>query len=130
RDLRRAARAHHLHEREADLAHQPAELVGLVGDLPAHLLPRRESVALALLQVAAAGVGQREQLAPVALLRADQALVLELLERRVHRAGARAPDSLAALLDLLHDLVAVARLLGEQQQRGRADVATTRLASA
>jgi hypothetical protein len=30
----------------------------------------------------------------------------------------------------LHDLVAVARLLGEQQQRGRADVAAARLAPA
>src|SRR5919197_3678039 len=68
--------------------------------------------------------------APVLLARADQPLVLELLQRRVHRAGARAPHALAALLELLHDLVAVARLLGEQQQRGGADVAAARLRAA
>src|SRR5205807_3647390 len=71
----------------------------------------------------AARVGEREQLASVLLLGADQPLVLQLRERGVDRAGARAPRAAAALLDLLHDLVAVARLLREQQQRRRADVA-------
>ena len=69
-------------------------------------------------------------LRPSVSSRADQALVLELLQRRIDRAGARAPDAVTALLDLLHDLVAVARLLGEQQQRRRADVAAARLAAA
>ncbi len=53
----------------------------------------------------------------------DQALVLELLEGRVDRAGARLPDALGAALDLLDELVAVLRLLLEQQQQGGADVA-------
>src|SRR5262249_28881700 len=57
-----------------------------------------------------------------------QTLVLELRERRVHRAGARAPHALAALLDLLHDLVTVARLLRQQQQRRYADIPAPRLA--
>jgi hypothetical protein len=52
----------------------------------------------------------------------DQALVLELLQRRVDRAGARPPDSPAPLADLLDDLVPVHRLLGQQGQRRRADV--------
>src|SRR5689334_6084527 len=43
--------------------------------------------------------------------------------RRVDRAGARAPGALAAALDLLHEPVAVARLLGEQDEQGGADVA-------
>src|SRR6185437_15861486 len=53
----------------------------------------------------------------------DQALVLQLLERRVDRAGAGPPDSPAALADLLDDLIAVQRALGQQGQRRRADVA-------
>src|SRR5438552_16745533 len=40
-----------------------------------------------------------------------------------YRAWAPSPHSLSALPHLLHDLVAVARPLGQQQQRGRADVA-------
>ena len=53
----------------------------------------------------------------------DQALVLELLERGVDRAGARLPDALGAALDLLDQLVAVLRLLFEQEQERGADVA-------
>src|SRR5437764_1982164 len=128
-DLLLAARAADLHEREVDLTHELAERVGLVADVAAHLLPRRRLGGVALLQERAAGVGEHEQLAALALLGADQALVLELRERRIHRARARAPDASASLLDLLHDLVAVARLLREQQQRGRANVAAARLAS-
>src|SRR5207244_11649244 len=96
---------------------------GLSADSARHLLPRRRLVCPALLDECASRIGDRELLAPVDLLGADQPLVLELRERRVYRAGARAPHALAALLHLLHDLVAVARLLGQQQQRGRADVA-------
>src|SRR5262249_13007116 len=52
----------------------------------------------------------------------DQALVVEQLQRRVHRAGAGLPDSVAALCDLLNHLVAVHRPLGEQGQDGRPHV--------
>ena len=50
---------------------------------------------------------------------ADQALVLELLERGVDRAGARLPDALGAALDLLDELVAVLRLLVQQERAAR-----------
>src|SRR5262249_44373079 len=52
----------------------------------------------------------------------DQALVLQLLQRRVHRPGAGLPDAVTALRDLLDELVAVPRLLGEQRQGGSPDV--------
>ena len=55
----------------------------------------------------------------------DEPLVLELGERGVDRAGARAPGAGAALLDLLHEAVAVARLLLEQEQDRGADVAAS-----
>src|SRR5262249_56261647 len=55
-------------------------------------------------------------------LRLDQALVLQLLQRRVHRPGAGLPDAVAALRDLLDQLVAVPGLLGEQRQGGGPDV--------
>ena len=71
---------------------------------------------------ALAVVGQVEELATVGLLDADESFVLELLERRVDRARTRAPDALAPSLDLLHELVAVARLLGEQGENRGADV--------
>src|ERR1019366_4207184 len=129
-DLSLAARAHHLREREGDLAHQLAQLMGLLADILAHLIPRRRRLIATLGHPCATGVRECEQLAPVGLLRADQALVLELCQGGVDRAGARPPHAAAALLDLLHDLVAVARLLAQQQQRRRADVAATGLAAA
>src|SRR5262249_34514895 len=110
RDLRIAPRPHHLREGEGDVADQLAHLGCLVAHVAAHLLPRRWLLA-ALLHVSPTRVGDLEQLAPVDLLGANQALVLELLKRGIDRAGARAPGPLAAVLDLLHDLVAVARLL-------------------
>ena len=70
-----------------------------------------------------AGLGEREHALALGLLALDQPLVLEQLERRVHRPGARAPCPAAALLELLHDLVAVHGLVGERQQDRRADVA-------
>src|SRR4029077_12634162 len=48
----------------------------------------------------------------------------EELEGRVHRAGARPPCSFGALLDLLHHLVAVARLLRDQEENRPAGVHT------
>ena len=72
--------------------------------------------------VLAAGVGERGELAAGVGGDDDEALVLELVERGIDRAGARRPPAAAALGDGLHELVAVPRLLGEQQQHGRADV--------
>src|SRR5436305_5393315 len=69
--------------------------------------------------VLAAGVRELEQLGALDVDRPDQTLVLELLKRGVDRARTRAPAAAASILDLLHELVAVARLLGQQKhQRG------------
>src|SRR3954452_18320439 len=57
-------------------------------------------------------VGEGEALAPGTVVGLDQPLVLELLDRRVDRAGARPPGVVAALGDLLDDLVAVNLLPG------------------
>jgi len=80
--------------------------------------------------VGLAAGGEGEDAAAGLLLGADQPLVLELLERGVDGAGAGPPDAAAALLQLLHDLVAVARLLGEQGQDGGAHVAAPRARAA
>ena len=71
-----------------------------------------------------AGVGQREHAPAFGLLAPDDALVLEQLQRRVHRAGAGSPGAPALLLEPLHDLIAVHRLVGEHQQDRRAHVAS------
>src|SRR5205085_12699897 len=76
-----------------------------------HLLPRRRAVGAALVEQLAARAGDRKDLATIGFFRADQALVLELRERGVHRTGTGAPDALASLLDEPHHVVAVARLL-------------------
>ncbi len=93
------------------------------GAAAADLLPRRAELVAVLGDVRAARVGELEQPAAAGVLRADEALVLELRERRVDGAGARAPVAAAAVLDLLHQPVAVARLLGEQDEQRGPDVA-------
>src|SRR5450755_4454767 len=62
---------------------------------------------------------------PAALprLRADQALILQLLQRRIDRTRARPPDAAAPLADLLDDLVSIHRALRQQCECRRADVA-------
>ena len=77
-----------------------------------------------------ARLGQRERPASVAVLDRDETLVLELLEGRIDRSGARAPAAAAALAELLHDLVAVHRLLGQERQGRFADRAAARVKSA
>src|SRR5690349_15294188 len=85
------------------------------------LVPRR---GLDLFGGRAALFGQLEKLlAAFGFARGDQALVVEQLQRRVHRTGARLPQSVAALGDLLDHLVAVHRPLGQQRQDGRSHVA-------
>src|SRR5262249_12089116 len=71
-------------------------------------------------------LGEGETALAVDLLRRDQPLVLEQLERRVDRARARAPDAAAAGLELLDHLVAVHRTLAKERQHGGADVAAPR----
>src|SRR6185312_8883839 len=128
--LRLVADLEHLGDRDRNLLHDLHDGACVVGDVVGHLLPRRRLVGAALLDQLAAGVGEVQQLAAVDLLGAHEPLVLQQLEGGVDRACARAPRATAALFELLHDLEAVARLLGEQQQRGRAHVAAARLAPA
>ena len=122
--LRVVGRAGH-----GDLLHGAGELEGGLPQreprvLLAALAPRRVAeLLLEGLGLCPAGLGQREHAPALALGALDQALVLEELERGVHRAGAGTPGAAGALLELLHDLVAVHGLVGERQQDGGADVA-------
>src|SRR5262245_16950522 len=111
------------HTDAAQLAEQGRDVVV---DGAGDLLPGRTELAAPLLDVRASLVGQHARAAVAGLFGADEPFVLELRERRIDRAGARPPHAVRALLDLLHDLVAVARLLGQQEQRSRADVAAPR----
>ena len=80
---------------------------------------------LDLLRGFSTGVGQREELfTAFALLADNQSFVDQQLQGRVDRAGAGPPQVLAALGNLLDDLVAVHRPLGEQHQDGGTDVST------
>src|SRR5205807_3240219 len=74
------------------------------------------------LDVRPACVGQLKRPASLALFRPDQAFILQLLQGRVDRARARAPKPLAPLRQLLHYLVPVQRLLGEERQYRGANV--------
>ena len=112
-----------LERRGADLGDEPAQLEPLLADALGRLGPGLAELLAVLLDVRLAGVGQGERRAALAGLGADEPLVLELLERRVDRAGARAPGAVAAALDLLHQAVAGLRLLVEQDQQRGADVA-------
>ena len=74
-------------------------------------------------RVLAAGVGEHVAAAArLARFGLDEALVPQLLERRVDRAGARPPESAAALADLADDLVAVHRLLSQERERRGPDI--------
>jgi hypothetical protein len=89
-------------------------------------LPRRAVGLFARLGLGLAGLGEREHAATFDVLALDEALVLEELQCRVDRAGARAPHAAAALFEPLHDLVPVHRLFGEHREDRRADVAAAR----
>src|SRR5690606_35689944 len=94
-----------------------------------HLVPRGAGLVGVRLRVGAARVGEAEGLTALALLRDDQPFVGELLQRRVDGSGAGLPAALAALGDLLDDLVAVARLLRQQREDRGAHVAALGLAA-
>ena len=119
----RRADAIDLDRRDPELAGEPAEIV-------ARLAAGPRAVGRDGLRGGPAGVGQRERPASVAVLDRDEAFVLELLEGRVDRSGARAPAAAAALAELLHDLVAVHRLFGEESEGRFADRAAARVESA
>src|SRR6478735_404459 len=70
-------------------------------------------------------LGERVGLLATGLLGADQALIGEHLEGRIHRACARLPRAAAALLDLVDDLVAVHRLLPQEGEDSGTHVAAS-----
>src|SRR5215203_828857 len=117
------ARVSELEERHADLAHRAHQLPGALAHVALDGVPGRAQLVGVPLDVAAAVVCQLVLLAALAGCDPHEPLVLELLQRGVDRARARTPDAVGALLDLLHQLVAVAWLLGEQHEQRRADVA-------
>ena len=107
--------------RREHLVHEIAELDEVGVDRLGRLVPRGGG---AFGGGDASFVGEREGAAPrFGRGRLDQALVLELLQRRVDGARARRPVAAAPLGDDLDDLVAVHRLLGEEREDGGADVA-------
>src|SRR5260221_3980781 len=118
-------RAHDLERGHGDLTDEVAHLDSRVSDRARHDVPGRPDLLWVRVNVGAALLGQ--PVAPataVARLGADQALVLELLQRGIDRTGARTPHAVAPLADRLDDLVAIHRLLGQQRQRRRTDVAS------
>src|SRR5215218_163594 len=121
--LRLRARVRELEQRHADLPHRAHQLPRALAHVALDVVPRGAQLVAVRLHVGAALVGQLERLTALAGRDADEPLVLELLQRRVDGAGARPPDAVGALFDLLHQLVAVARLLVEQHEQRRADVA-------
>src|SRR6266545_4100775 len=129
-DLRLVAGLRHLHVGHEELHPQVAKLEDLVGHGAGHRLPRRGELLTVRLDVGAARIGELERAPAVPLDGVDEAFVLELLQRRVHRPWAGPPHSPAALGDVLDDLVPVERLLGQQSQGGGADVTAPDLGTA
>src|ERR1700722_13729333 len=113
-----------LHDAAAEpgrLREQARHLTGLV---LRHRLPGRPGPLGVLLDVLPPGLGQADPASATGLLPGDQPFVGQQLQGRVDRAGAGPPGTAAALLDLGHDLVTVARAFPQQGQDGRAHVAT------
>ena len=77
-----------------------------------------------------AGVAEPVDALAVDGLGSRQALVLELLERRVDGSGAGAVEAAGARLELAHQLVAVLRAVGEQREQCEAQLAGTEEAAA
>ena len=97
-------RAHHL----ADLGLEVGEGVALASPAPPRTAPRRRRARRrARRRTSRPVVVSRRLRRPRVSSVSTQALVLELRDGRVDRAGARAPGAVAALGDLLDDLVAV-----------------------
>ena len=120
--LRRAGTGD-LVRRRVQLLELLPQLRGVGVDVGSGHVPHRVQLGAVLLDVAAAFLGEPHDAPALGLLDGHQAFVLELRERRVDRAGARAPGAVGALGDLLDDLVAVPRLLGDEREDGGADVA-------
>ena len=112
----------HLLDGAERLEHGAAQVHG-AGVGPARDLVPRGGLGRATLGLDPSVVGQRVALAAVGLLDRHQALVLEHLQRRVHRARTGLPHTARPLAQLTNDLVAVHGPLGEQGDDGRPYVA-------
>ncbi|CAG9242743.1 hypothetical protein BDI4_120197 [Burkholderia diffusa] len=82
------------------------------------------------IEMRAAGVGQRIALAVAFRLRGDEADFLEIRERRIHHAGARAIETVRARVERLDQFVTVARLLGDQREQQQLEIVGAELAAA
>src|SRR5690349_10361311 len=111
-----------------DADRRVAEVLGLRHGVVAELGPRR--VLRRRGGLLAARIGQREALAAAGGLGLDEAFVLQQLQGRVDRAGARAPDAAGAALQLLDHLVAVHGPFEQQRQQGRSHVGPAAAAAA
>src|SRR5215213_166362 len=114
-----------LADRVVQLAHRVLEVDRLGVRVGADGVPGGLLTGLLAL-LGGAGLGEGEAALPVALLTADQPLVLEHLQGGVDRAGAGGPGPAGSLLELFDHLVAVHRPLGEQGEDGGPDVAAPR----
>src|ERR1035437_5701946 len=109
--------------RLADLDHQRSELgKGILSVFVR--LPRRGLLGARRDDLAAC-LGDLEASLTLRVAGSHQTFVLQLGQRRIHRPRPRAPAPATALLNLLHQLIAVARLLGKQQQKCDAHLAAT-----
>ncbi|CAM2190558.1 hypothetical protein BC2230_80193 [Burkholderia cepacia] len=81
-------------------------------------------------EMGAAGVGQCITLAVAFRLRRDEADFFEIRERRVHHAGARAVETVRTCVERLDQLVAVARLLGDERKQQQLEIVGAELAAA
>src|SRR5579863_9958275 len=121
-DLLWRALAGHLH----DGAAQPCGLDEQAGYLPGllrHRFPGRAGRVRVVFDVAPPLAGEPERAPAAGLLGLDQSLIGKLGQGRVDRSGTGPPGAAAALLDLRHDLVPVARALQQQGQDRGPDVA-------
>ncbi len=128
-DLLLVPRLRDLHGGGGELPEEAAKVAASRAGLVSESGPGLPERLAMLLDVGATRLREDEALAALVRVGLDEALVLELGERGVDRAGARPPDALAAALDLLHEAVAVARLLVEQHEQGGSDVAAPHPAS-
>ena len=119
--LGRRAGDRHLTGGDRDRAERVAQLELRRVDALGDVVPRLAVAGLG--RFLATGVGEREQALARLGVGGDEALVLEELERRVDRAGARSPHAVGALLELLDHLVAVHRPLAQEREGGGAHVA-------
>src|SRR5215472_1539428 len=125
--LRFGPRADDLYRGQVNLLHHGAHVNRGAGRVAGHGRPRLIELVAMLGHVLLALLGQLVGAASaLAALLLDEVFILELSQGRVDRSRTGAPEAAAALVDLLDDLVAVHRPLGEQRESRRTDVTAPR----